>query len=202
MALTVGVQTANAEGDPASFSLDYIAPQACPARAQFIEAIVSRTPTAHEVARAHADIAFTARIIAAGPATTGELWVEPSSGASSRREVGPASCPEIIESMAVIAALILAGGEPASPADSTAAGAPPISEPSAAPTPPLEPARVAPVAPPLFRRWPTGVLLPSRIRSQGSPKLRRPRPPPKSLCQNQSQRARRNFALGCRSTGV
>lgn len=129
---------------PSTFSLEYTAPAACPDRARFVGAIVERAPQAREVTPASARFRFVARLEGAGDLARGSVSVEQQSGGTSHRDVATAPCSEVVESMAVILSLILAGSD-SPPADSEPP--PASSEPAPAP-PPVGPAVIAPRATP------------------------------------------------------
>lgn len=144
-----------------TFSLEYTAPAVCPDKSQFLAAIADRAPDAREAVSGSASFRFVVHLEASGALARGTLSVEQQDGSASRREVAEAPCTEVVESMAVILSLILAGSEspptisepPATSAESAAAASPaaPVAAPSvtaateAPAEPPAEP--VPPVAP-------------------------------------------------------
>jgi len=141
-----------------TFSLEYAAPAICPERSQFVAAITDRAPDAREIASGSVSFRFVVQLEAFGSLARGTLSVEQQDGSRSRREVAEAPCAEVVESMAVILSLILAGSEsapvenePPTPSDAPAAVpvAPAIAPAAGAATPPGEPpaAPVPPAAP-------------------------------------------------------
>jgi hypothetical protein len=93
-----------------SFSVDYTAPAACPSREQFVNAISLRARNAVEVPGG-ARFAFRVQLQPAGAQASGALVTRLQDGREFRREIPPASCAEVASSMAVIAAMVLDGGE-------------------------------------------------------------------------------------------
>jgi hypothetical protein len=131
----------------------------CPDKAGFVAAILDRAPEAREVTPTSASFSFVAHLEASGALARGYVVVQQQDGSTSRRDVADAPCSEVVESMAVILSLILAGsesspsaGEPAPPlapvpppATAPTSGAPP---PPAAESAPVEPAPAAAPSPP------------------------------------------------------
>lgn len=112
----------------------------CPDKADFAAAIVDRAPQAREVTPASASFKFVAHLEASGALARGYVSVQQREGSTSRRDVADAPCAEVVESMAVILSLILAGSE-----SSPSTGEPP--PPPALPPVPPEEAEPTPVEP-------------------------------------------------------
>jgi hypothetical protein len=94
----------------ASFSVDYAAPAVCPSREQFVNAVSLRARNAVEVPGG-AKFAFQVQLRSAGAQASGALVTRLEDGREFRREIPPASCAEVASSIAVIAAMVLDGGE-------------------------------------------------------------------------------------------
>jgi len=157
--LASGVHSGQAQ-TPNTFSLEYTAPALCPSKARFVEAIVARAPGAREVDPESARFQFVAHLDPSGSSGTlarGYVSVEQQGQSPSVRDVAEAPCSEIVESMAVILSLVVAGNEsapvaaapPGAPAElpAAAAAAPAAPAPTPAPTPEPAPAATPPVAP-------------------------------------------------------
>jgi hypothetical protein len=142
-AALVLVRTRPLHAAPAArtFSLDYVAPEGCPARSTFVASILVRAPGSRE-ATEDAELAFEVRIAPAGALTSGVFTVRFVHGEHFEREVPPAHCADVTTSMAIMAGLLLSGAllpePPPAPAQDTA---PPL-----APEPVVVPAP-APIAP-------------------------------------------------------
>ncbi|HEU5074691.1 MAG TPA: hypothetical protein VFU02_10965 [Polyangiaceae bacterium] len=117
-----------------------------------MEAILERAPQGREVAPASARFRFMARLERTGELAHGSLSVDQQGGGSSQRDVAAAPCSEVVESMAVILSLILAGSEspPADSAPPSASGEPAPAAPPVAPAAgaALDTPRAAPAEPP------------------------------------------------------
>jgi hypothetical protein len=123
-----------------TFHVEYTAAPDCPEEARFVEALLARAKGAERVAAEEAAIRFRVEI---GP-STGTLGVELDEG-RSRREISGASCQDLMETLAVIAAMVVEAEpgarltvtdgvvsdvpEPAPAAPATPLPAPPIAEP-------------------------------------------------------------------------
>lgn len=99
-----------AESEDASFTLDYSVPAGCPTRAQFIEAVRVRSSSAREVEGTSARVALSLQLLGGGSSVSGFLDVRLEDGQQSRRGVPQASCRDVVNSMALIAAMVLEGG--------------------------------------------------------------------------------------------
>jgi hypothetical protein len=130
-----------------TFSLAYAVPEGCPARGTFVAAILARAPEAGE-AEGTAALAFDVKLEPEGELTRGTFTVRFVHGEHFEREVPPARCSEVTQSMAIMAGLLLSGAllpEPAPPPDAEK----PIETPPPAPPPaPIAPA--VPLAPSRF----------------------------------------------------
>jgi len=118
-----------------SFSLLYRGGPACPTRANFEAAILARAPGSRSVAEGQeADVRFDAE-----PATRasekGRLRVALEDGTSQDREIDADDCAEAVQSMAIIAAMILASREASAPESRAEPTAPSTSPPAATPSP-------------------------------------------------------------------
>jgi hypothetical protein len=143
----------------------YAAPSECPTRAQFEGAVASRTAGSQAVERSTATLAFEVELTKRSDTFAGALVIELPDGSRSRRDAFGATCAEVVESLAVIAALSLEGyrsnaagsGNPsaagaapgaAASAETAAAARPQPEQQPAAPPPPAAAANpVAPRAP-------------------------------------------------------
>lgn len=150
--LASGVHSGQAQTTPKTFSLEYTAPAICPDKAHFVQAIVDRAPQAREASAESAQFRFVAQLeaSASGGLARGSVSVEQQDRSVSRRDVAEAPCSDVVESMAVILSLILAGSESAPAAPPVAVAViPSASAPTApAPEPPAEQAPVPAVEQP------------------------------------------------------
>jgi hypothetical protein len=115
-----------------TFSLVYDAAPDCPTEATFEAAILARTPGARKVATA-ADVHFEVTLGAER-----RLRVVLADGTVSEREIADDGCTESMQSMAVIAAMVLDAQKREAPAASPAPAPPPV--PTSALPPPSAPA--------------------------------------------------------------
>jgi hypothetical protein len=91
------------------FFAAYEAPPECPTRAEFESAVASRTAESHAVERSTATLAFEVVLTKRTDTFAGALVIELPDGSRSRRDAFAATCAEVVESLAVIAALSLEG---------------------------------------------------------------------------------------------
>jgi hypothetical protein len=147
-ALIWGLADAFDSSEPAlgpTFAVSYHAALACPTQAQFEAAILARAPTARSAASGtDANVRFDAEL---SPAVgmKPRLRVSSDDGSSQDREIDADDCSEAMQSMAVIAAMILASLPPQ-----------PEHEPAPEPQPPEEPKpAVEPAQPPVAAPPPT-----------------------------------------------
>jgi hypothetical protein len=94
---------ASSSDEQRRFAVEYQAPNGCPDALALIAAIASRSPGASAVAPEAAAVRFRVELSVDGHDT---LWVDLPEG-SSRREFEANSCAEALESMAVIASMVL-----------------------------------------------------------------------------------------------
>lgn len=128
------------DGDGATFSVEYHAAADCPNQASFEAAILARAPRAQRAAdAARAWARFEVQLPTSG-AENARLFVALADGTSQDREITADGCTEAMQSMAIIAAMILeaqpeqpaAAAEPAEPAPSGVASEPHASTAAAA----------------------------------------------------------------------
>lgn len=102
---------AAASSEPAelAFAVDYSAPEGCPTRSEFEQAVFSRAERARSVERDGATLVFEVELIAGAPGFAGVLRLTLPDGTRSRRDVAGESCSETVTALAVIAALSLEG---------------------------------------------------------------------------------------------
>ena len=101
-----------AEPSETRFVLEYMAPTTCPSLSGFTDAIVRRAPNASVSTPGPGVFVFRARVEEDGGLHAGRLSVEIPGGATTERVVAPAACGDVVETMAVIIALIVAGNDP------------------------------------------------------------------------------------------
>ncbi|RYZ07256.1 MAG: hypothetical protein EOO73_12890 [Myxococcales bacterium] len=145
-----------AEASGPTFSVAYHAGEDCPTVAQLEAAILARAPQAR--AAEGAQVRFEVEL-APAPGQPRRLRVELDDGSSQDREIAADDCAEAAQSMAVIAAMILAS-RPASPPAPVQESAPkpaPSAEPL--PTPPAAPAPRQPATRPTWLAVSGGVGL-------------------------------------------
>ena len=114
-------------------------------------AIVERAPQAREVAPQSARFKFVAQLEESGSSRAmarGAVSVVQGDGSTSRRDVADAPCGEVVESMAVILSLILAGTEsPPAPTPVVPIAIAPAGAPAPSPAAPPAEQSTAPAAP-------------------------------------------------------
>ena len=93
-----------AEATPTTFSVAYDAAADCPTQEAFEAAILSRSPHSRRVDGA-AEVRF--EVILQGASGERRLRVLLADGSASEREIAGDSCTESMQSMAIIAAMIL-----------------------------------------------------------------------------------------------
>lgn len=93
------------------FRLEYIASQACPSRAEFIDSVTRRLAEAPTATSEGPALAFRVELEQSGELTAGRLYVrsEGETGEVPERVVPPAPCAAVAESLAVMMALMLDG---------------------------------------------------------------------------------------------
>jgi hypothetical protein len=137
-----------------SFSLEYRAPQGCPAAAALSEAIKARSAQATAVEPAVASVHLTVEILPSGHSS---LWVDLPEG-SFRREFQAVTCVEAVESVALMAAMVLDAAPEARRAMTQLSAEAPapsaeVAPPTETPSEPVEPApEPLPVASPVPAR--------------------------------------------------
>ena len=153
----------DAGGAVTAVSLSYAAPSGCPDRASFVERLAARSRGGSLAFEAAAARRLRVEVVATPAGLEGRLvYREPSGAESSRVVVGP-SCSGIVDALALVSAMTLAGAgaERALPVAS-ASGSPPASASARPLVPPEASAPAAPAAsppgePPLARAWGLGV---------------------------------------------
>ncbi len=128
-----------AEASGPTFSVTYHAGDDCPTRAQLEAAIVARAPASRPAEDAH--VRFDVEL-APEPGQKRRLRVALDDGSSQDREIDADDCAEAAQSMAVIAAMILASRPTPTPEVA------PVAEPAPEPAPAPKPAPAAPQAAP------------------------------------------------------
>ncbi|HEX5101506.1 MAG TPA: hypothetical protein VFV94_18475, partial [Polyangiaceae bacterium] len=112
----VATGTAHA-AEARTYAVSYSAPDVCPGRPAFLEAIRTRAAFASLVSD-DAELAFDVRLVPEGELASGTLSVRFRSGERFAREVPAARCEDVTTSMAIMAGLLLSGAllpEPARP---------------------------------------------------------------------------------------
>lgn len=92
---------------PVTFTLDYVAKGDCPGSESFQEAIRTRTEHAQLAPRAEAQVRFSVTLEPAGSANKSVLRVQLRNGSTTVREVPDGACVDAMQSMAIIAAMVL-----------------------------------------------------------------------------------------------
>lgn len=138
-----------------TFALDYSAAAGCPDQASFEAALVARTPAARRVELAEEAWARFEVVLDDAGAQPPRLRVTLADGTRQDREVTADGCAEAMQSMAIIAAMILEAR--------SASPAPTPTEPAApshvTPQPEPAPRHTAPVMTPAPKRPPRGTWL-------------------------------------------
>ena len=96
--------------------LRYEAPSGCPTQADFVTAVESRGGQFTPKARGEGARALVVSIRRQGSAFTGSLQVSRFDGVSGAREVQGATCQEVVDALAVVAAIDLRPAQDATPA--------------------------------------------------------------------------------------
>jgi hypothetical protein len=137
LALLSSARRASAEAGAPSFSVEFDAPPECPPRAAFVAAVSQRARGGREQNEG-AEFRFRVELSHVGALLRGTLVIG-SGEHEFRREIPEASCESVLDSMAVIASMVLEGGraEPPEPPLPPAPGprapeAPPEPAPAAA----------------------------------------------------------------------
>jgi len=127
-----------------TFHVEYAAAPGCPEEARFVEALLARTSGAERAPAAEAALRFRVEL----GQSVSTLWVELDEG-RSRREISGASCQDMMETLAVIAAMVVEAepGARLSVTDGVVSEDVPAPVP-AAPAPPPPPAEPPPAEPP------------------------------------------------------
>jgi hypothetical protein len=145
-----------AAGEP-TFALAYDAPDDCPSREAFVAEVMARAPGAREAAEVPV---HSFRVVITREAELVRGRVVLGDGASAR-EVPPAPCADVADSMAIMIALVLAGER--APAEPDGAPAPSVAQPPPKPEPTPEPtASVEPKGRESPRPSPGGAAEPER----------------------------------------
>jgi hypothetical protein len=129
-----------------SFSLAYAGDAGCPSRANFEAAIVARAPKARAEAESRADVRFEAELTPP-PGEKRRLRVSLRDGTSQDRTIDADDCAEAVQSMAVIAAMILSSRDEPRPEKAHDLGKSEQAQPPSSASPP-EPSRVRSSVPP------------------------------------------------------
>jgi hypothetical protein len=137
---------ARADTPEQNFAVEYAEYPGCPSTTDFVHGVEARVPGTHAVGAGAARIRFRVEFARDGEELAAHLSVVVDGELKSERRIPAASCADAVESMAVIAAIVLEHhGEDAVPANDEAAPAPaePVPPPTAAPPPaaPLDEAR-------------------------------------------------------------
>jgi hypothetical protein len=140
---------ASADVPAASFGLDYAEHEGCPSAADFRRRVEARVPeSTAAVAPGAAKIGFRINFATEQDALFAHLVITVDGEVRSHRRIPAASCSDAVESMAVIAAIVVEGRDV--PPDSGVRSEPEVPAPLLAPAttpagPPVESSPVAPV---------------------------------------------------------
>jgi hypothetical protein len=111
------------------FSLRYGVPTGCPPAAWFTEAVQARRQTSPNGAEQRA--ALTVTLLGDDAQAQGTLEIALPGGQSAVRTMPPASCPDVLTSMAIVAAMVLDGRDlDAGPAFTNPVSQPPATTPT------------------------------------------------------------------------
>ena len=141
---------ASAQDEPEPLTVDYVAPEGCPAAASFFTDISSRTRRARAARLGERARVIHVRIVRRGDGHLGTLAIEDTSGTGTAREVAGGACSEVASALALVAALAVdprASTAPHPPAETRETGAPPGTT-ATGPTEPPATAASGPATPP------------------------------------------------------
>jgi hypothetical protein len=112
----------------AAVGLAYEAPDGCPSRREFVDAVATRGADFETAGTKSADRVLVVTIRKQGNGFAGVFLVRDGAGATSQREVQGAACTEVVDALSVVTAIALR----------PEAGAPPAHAPPPPPAPPAE----------------------------------------------------------------
>jgi hypothetical protein len=161
---------ASADAAGVEFKLDYADHASCPSATDFRKRVEARVPTSGAAVPKAAKISFRIDFAQEGDALFGNLWIAVDGEIRSHRRIPAASCSDAVDSMAVIAAIVLEANdvpldpevrsetERASPTPTATSAARPPSNTTA--TQPIVPTASSPAAAPIEgRAVASGVLV-------------------------------------------
>ncbi len=145
LAIGLSLATASASAQASlAFRVESRTEATCPAADQFARQLRARTPLVRPAFPDEPALDLQIEISASGPGLVGRLTLREPSRATTVREVPGASCSEIVNALALIAAVLIDPGASSELGDGSAEDPPP---PAAQPPPRPIPAEPAPVRP-------------------------------------------------------
>src|ERR1700760_4529038 len=105
--MAVGRVAKAAEADAEPIHIDYTAPESCPAKAELVRGVLGRTNRAHEAGDEKPTRTFVVTLTPGPTETRGELVMRGADGAEAERELTGDTCAEVVDALALIAALAI-----------------------------------------------------------------------------------------------